>query len=654
MMGTRGIQRLTITSFLLRILGCLSLVAGFSINHGGGGQQILGSTTFIHHYISPLQQRHPGTFTRLPSTTAATAMMMLKSPHSPLQGGARNSRHKITRLYAAPPEIEKWRILDGGSVQGFVRKHPTIADGDVITTSPLKAPNAVGPRMIVTTSSGTKYRLLDPLKQEAKGGTVSVRKFLSGSRKTPSINVGGTKMPIIDDWKVLDNNSVQGYVFNHPTIPDGQVIKTSTLKNPRVAAQKATIYTISGSKYRLGEPEGFVAAAPLVSAPPPPVAAPAVPKEKDVPERKKSGGLFNFFGSSSSSSPVPAKNVSPAPSPVPAKAASASKPVAERNNIDDEKIKAKELKFKLAQAKREYGLNGETLGEGGKYLLSGQPIKSTSGKSLIFKAYRGDEDGLPLGDVERDALTIKLSSNNEALEREASNYKVISRKGFARGQFVELLDYLSADELKSNSKRTSQSALVMERGAQDLKYYLAQEHAGDGLSGKKLREAAAAAAQCVQAAHASGLVWTDMKTENFVVTENGEFRGIDLESAIPVGQNPVDYSPEACPPEFAKAFLAGEGPYFALQKNYDIWSFGMMCYEMATGGGYFDNKSPIQITRALAIMEELEIPDDVEIDGRMKSLIQSCLQVDPKKRPSIAQVMLHPYFLTTGIGPLSF
>jgi len=38
----------------------------------------------------------------------------------------------------------------------------------------------------------------------------------------------------------------------------------------------------------------------------------------------------------------------------------------------------------------------------------------------------------------------------------------------------------------------------------------------------------------------------------------------------------------------------------------------------------------------------------------MKSLIQSCLQVDPKKRPSIAQVMLHPYFLTTGIGPLSF
>ena len=145
-----------------------------------------------------------------------------------------------------------------------------------------------------------------------------------------------------------------------------------------------------------------------------------------------------------------------------------------------------------------------------------------------------------------------------------------------------------------------------------------------------------------------------MKTENFVVTENEEFRGIDLESAIPFGESPVDYSPEACPPEFAKAFLAGDGPYFTLEPSYDIWSLGMMCYEMATGFGYFDNKSPIQITRALSQLEEIVIDDDLEIDGRMRSLIESCLQVDPKKRPSISQVLVHPYFLTTGIGPFSF
>lgn len=210
--------------------------------------------------------------------------------------------------------------------------------------------------------------------------------------------------------------------------------------------------------------------------------------------------------------------------------------------------------------------------------------------------------------------------------------------------------------MNSNSNRSKkQCALVMERGSEDLKTYLANKRAGGGLSGKELREACSAAAQCIQAAHNSRLVWTDMKTENFVVTQSGEFKGIDLESAMPINGNPVDYSPEACPPEFAKAFLEGEGPYFTLQPNYDIWSFGMMCYEMASGSGYFDNKSPIQITRALSNMEEFVIPDTADIeDGRMRSLIEDCLQVDPKKRPSIAQVLVHPYFLTTGIGPFSF
>jgi serine/threonine protein kinase len=116
----------------------------------------------------------------------------------------------------------------------------------------------------------------------------------------------------------------------------------------------------------------------------------------------------------------------------------------------------------------------------------------------------------------------------------------------------------------------------------------------------------------------------------------------------------VDYSPEACPPEFAQAFLDGDGPYFALQTSYDIWSLGMMFYEIGAGRGYFDGKTPIQITRELAQMEKMEIDSDIDMDGRFRSLVKSCLQVDPKKRPSIAQVLLHPYFLTTGVGPFGF
>ena len=630
----RVTQHLAMAVMVLGILDTLSLVSGFSANHAG--QIKLRSSSFLDDIAAPQQRQFSGS--RLPAATAASVKMMLYNPNSPFaelpSQGARSTKRSSSSL-SAIPEIEKWRILDGGSVQGFVKRHPTIPDGDVITTSPLKAPNAVGSRMVVTTSSGTKYKLLEPLKKETKGGTVTVNKRFPAPRKAPSMNVGGN-IPIIDDWKVLDNNSVQGFVFNHPVIPDGQVINTSTLKNPRAASQKATVNTISGSKYRLGDPEGFVAPASST-----PVAAAAAQKSSSPP-KKSSGGFFSFFGSPS-----------PTPAPAPAKAAAVAQP-AKTSQAATDKEKEKDLRAKRAKAQREYGLTGETLGENGEYLLSGQPVKSTSGKSLIFRAYRGDSDGLPIGQVEKDAITMKMSSNKEAIEREAANYQSIAKSGIARGQFVELYDYLPADKLNSSNKRTSQCALVMERGAQDLKVYLAEKRAEGGLSGKKLREAAAAAAQCVQAAHQSGLVWTDMKTENFVVTANEEFKGIDLESAIPFGQNPVDYSPEACPPEFAKAFLAGDGPYFTLKPSYDIWSLGMMCFEMATGRGYFDNKSPIQITRALSQMEKIEIEDEPGLDGRMKSLIESCLQVDPTKRASIGQVLLHPYFLTTGIGPFSF
>merc|ERR1712071_644232 len=188
----------------------------------------------------------------------------------------------------------------------------------------------------------------------------------------------------------------------------------------------------------------------------------------------------------------------------------------------------------------------------------------------------------------------------------------------------------------------------------DLKALLIQRQ-GKGLVGKSMRDAAAAAGQCIQAMHSSNLVWTDLKPENFVLTvdEDGEnglsgVKGIDLESAIPYGNSPVDYSPEACPPEFARAFIKGEAPEFILDPSYDMWSLGMMLYELSTGRAYFEGRSPVTITKTLSsAIFEADV-SKVEKNKQLKSLIQQCLSVNPKKRPSITQFLLHPYFITTG------
>ena len=377
------------------------------------------------------------------------------------------------------------------------------------------------------------------------------------------------RLPIIDEWKVLTNGRVVGTVKNHPSIPDGDIITTSPIEKPEAAARRKVVSTISGSKYMLG--------------------VPGVRKDKE-----------------------------------------------------NKTISIQELQ---RQSRAAFDLTNEVVGDDTRqYLLAGKPTRSTSGKSLIYKAFRADEDGLPKG----EPWTVKISSNWEAIEREADNYAKITKAGLWRGQYVSLIDFLPTASVVTK-KFQGQSALVMERGVTDLKRYIAMN---GPLEGKELRDACVAAAQCIQAVHGTGLVWTDMKSENFVVTANGDFKGIDLESAMPVKDNPVDYSPEGTPPEFARAFLAGDGPYFVLQYNYDIWSLGMLFYEMAVGESFFAGKTPVQITKTLRDGPEIDLRP--VRDPLLRNLIAKCLQLDPRKRPSILEILLHPYFLTSGIGSFSF
>ena len=61
-----------------------------------------------------------------------------------------------------------------------------------------------------------------------------------------------TQIPDINEWQITNEGEIQGKVYNHPTLLDGDGILSSVLANPQIAMEGAIVETMTGSLYRLG------------------------------------------------------------------------------------------------------------------------------------------------------------------------------------------------------------------------------------------------------------------------------------------------------------------------------------------------------------------------------------------------------------------
>lgn len=191
-------------------------------------------------------------------------------------------------------------------------------------------------------------------------------------------------------------------------------------------------------------------------------------------------------------------------------------------------------------------------------------------------------------------------------------------------------------------------ATIFDAGEDQGTAYIAMEYA-EGLSLKDiihdnplhqemLRYYALQVAEALAHAHQKGVVHGDLKASNVIVTPEGTVKLVDFGLARKYEQDEVrdasssNLSPTDLGPiggtltHASPEILAGNPPSIAS----DIWAFGVLLYEMATGNLPFRGKTAFEIAAAVMTAQYDPLPERVLPPARR--IIEQCLLKDPAQR----------------------
>ncbi len=172
----------------------------------------------------------------------------------------------------------------------------------------------------------------------------------------------------------------------------------------------------------------------------------------------------------------------------------------------------------------------------------------------------------------------------------------------------------------------------------------------EGMALPRLLEIAIPVADALATAHVHGIVHRDLKPANVMVSDEGRVKVLDFGLARP--RAPVLGDGQAGPTETvtAEGRIVGSVPYMAPEQlrggrpepRSDIFSFGVMLYEMATGARPFRGESTVDVVSAILRADPAPL-DQVrpELPLRFVQLVRRCLEKSPLQRAQSAVDLQH-------------
>jgi Tol biopolymer transport system component len=143
----------------------------------------------------------------------------------------------------------------------------------------------------------------------------------------------------------------------------------------------------------------------------------------------------------------------------------------------------------------------------------------------------------------------------------------------------------------------------------------------------------------IEAAHEKNIIHRDLKTANIKLTPDGVVKILDFglaKAAEPESMTDVANSPTFTIGATQAGMILGTAAYMAPEqakgkpadRRSDIWSFGVVVYELLVGRRPFEGESTVDILGAVINKE----PDWSHVPQRAAKLLHSCLQKDRRTR----------------------
>jgi serine/threonine protein kinase/Tfp pilus assembly protein PilF len=233
-------------------------------------------------------------------------------------------------------------------------------------------------------------------------------------------------------------------------------------------------------------------------------------------------------------------------------------------------------------------------------------------------------------DVAIKVLPDELSSSAERLARFEREARIVA--GLNHPNIVTLY---SIEE--SDGNRFITMELVEGRNVGEIVV-------AGGLPITQALDISAAIADALDAAHRKGVVHRDLKPANVMVTDDGRVKVLDFGLAKKVAARPdsraIDVA-TATSPLSSAGEVYGTAPYMAPEQilgddvdvRTDLFSFGIVLFELLTGRRPFGGKHYFEIANAIANLEPPALASlRPDAPAELQSIISRCLEKEPAHR----------------------